>query len=514
MKFWRTKKFKVFLSIILLYCLGYFGGTWYATQKIEILLQNKLPKQIQISYEDLSLSPIRGALTLKDLTVEIQDSTLEKTESKFHFNTLEMGGISYLRLYNDQALEVSKMVLKNPSGSFRQTSILVPSDTVSKEDSFKIKTVSIGNFEIDKGHFEMYESASDSLKMKVQNVSVRLEKLKIKLDTVSEQKFQLGNYEIDLDSLFFKIGTYDNLQIGAIKGNTKCTLVNHIKLKTHPDAKALSRLISIERDHYNLKIDTINVHDISLYETESPYDFRSSRIDFKNLEFSVYRDKLIGDDRSIKPMTSEMLRKISIPFMVDSVSFGHNKISYQERVKPYNDGGILFFDEGHLAIRNLSNYPPENTQTTLYIDTKFMGRSPVKATWIFSANDRNDQFRFRGSSTGVQLSDINAFSAPNLNATMKGEIYSLYYDFYGDAYQSEATVKANFNDVEIAVLDKNNSKRNKFYSSLANLVVKNSSKTKKSIYQEAQVPVTRDRTKSQFNFIYLNLKESLMKVFL
>jgi len=226
------------------------------------------------------------------------------------------------------------------------------------------------------------------------------------------------------------------------------------------------------------------------------------------------RDKLIADDVSIKPMTSEMLRKIPFPFMVDSLSFGHNKISYQERVKTYNEGGILFFDDGHLAISNLSNHPPEGTETTLYIDTKFMGKSPVKATWTFSANDANDQFRFKGSSTNVQLSDVNAFSAPNLNATMKGEIYCLYYDFYGDGYQSEASVKANFNNVEIAVLDINNRRRNKFYSSFANIIVKTSSKTKKSIYQEAQVSVTRDRAKSQFNFIYLNLKESLTKVFL
>ena len=90
----------------------------------------------------------------------------------------------------------------------------------------------------------------------------------------------------------------------------------------------------------------------------------------------------------------------------------------------------------------------------------------------------------------------------------------MYFDFSGDAYTSIADVQATFNDVEIAVLNKSGNRRNKFYSSIANMIVKNSSKNNKGIYQEARVTVTRDRTKSQFNFIYLNLKESLMKVFM
>lgn len=513
MKLFRSKKFKIPAFILILCCLGYFLGTSYLTQKLDELLHNKLPKQIEISYQDLSLSLINGGLTVEDLNAIVKDSTLQNIKSDFHIEKVTIRGFNYFEFYKEKAIQIDKFVVVNPKGIYQKVQLVSEADTIQNKKPLNINNIEIDHFEIRNAQFTQLHSATDSLNTKVQKASISLHNVALKKDSLGYQ-YELGKFEFDMDSLYYRISNYDHLRIGKIKGDQGTTQVADISLYTYPNAKELSHLLSIERDHFQLNIDSVNVYEVSLFDTQSPYDFRSKRIDFKNLEFSVYRDKLIHDDVSIKPMTSEMLRKIPIPFMVDSLSFGHNKILYQERVKPHNQGGILFFDEGHLAISNLSNHPPENTQTILYIDTKFMGKSPVKATWIFSANDLKDQFRFTGSSTNIQLSDINAFSAPNLNATMNGEIYSLYYDFYGDAYQSEATVKANFNNVEIVVLDKNNRRRNKFYSSLANMIVKNSSKTKKSIYEEAQVTVKRDRTKSQFNYIYLNLKESLMKVFL
>ena len=72
-------------------------------------------------------------------------------------------------------------------------------------------------------------------------------------------------------------------------------------------------------------------------------------------------------------------------------------------------------------------------------------------------------------------------------------------------------LKTNFDDFKITVLRKNSHKQNKVLSAVANLVVSKSSKKGAGHYIEGKrTGIVRDKTKSVFNFIWLNAKAGLI----
>ena len=74
-------------------------------------------------------------------------------------------------------------------------------------------------------------------------------------------------------------------------------------------------------------------------------------------------------------------------------------------------------------------------------------------------------------------------------------------------------IKSNFEDFGVTILRKKNKKKNGVLSGIVNLfVVNNSKRSEDNFVRARREVVVRDKTKSVFNFIWLNVKESIMKI--
>ena len=514
MSIFKTRIFKFGIGLLFLVLFVYIFANKYVQSKVENLLSEKLPPQFELEYKSLSIDILSGSVNLYEVLLQIKNANLDSIKSVFNMESVQLSGLGISALIQGEQIELNRLEISKPIGYYTPTLIVKDSIASEAKQPNPLKGIRIENLEIKEASITLRDKKTDSSKLIIGNAELTISELSLDLQTGPKPTIYFEDYEVDLGSLFVQASEFDELEIDVISGNKEQTTLEGIAFRTIPSPQELSKMIPKERDHYELLIDQMSLRELGLFEPESDYSLSAGFIDIAGLDLAIYRDKLPADDFSYKPTVNEMIRNIPWPFRVDSMSIAPKKINYQERVVAANQGGQLFFADGHIAIQNLSNQLPETEDTEISIQSRFMGKADIEALWTFNSNNPEDSFRFSGNCKNVQLDALNAFCQPNLNTLMAGELKTLFFDFSGDNNQSLAKVKVRFKDVEIAVLKKKDGRRNKFFSSMANFIVRNNSDNKNGVYKEEQVTVTRDKTKSQFNFLYLNLKESMMRAFL
>ena len=173
----------------------------------------------------------------------------------------------------------------------------------------------------------------------------------------------------------------------------------------------------------------------------------------------------------------------------------------------------MSFTQLKADIKNISNTYGAGEKTTLDIDAIFMAKTPIKVYWEFDVNDVNDAFVFKADIGKLPSPDLNPFSQPNLKVLLEGELLQTYSTISGNANTSRVNMKANYEEFKVVILDKEGEKKNKVLSALANLLIKKSSDRAEDGFRESfKDGIERDKTKSIFNFLWLNLKAGLASI--
>jgi hypothetical protein len=488
-------------------------GKGIIINKIETTLSQKLPEQIKLTYHDISLNTFGRSLIINEPKIQLTDTSGKTIEGDLSFNEIAFKNFGLIDYLFYDKISLNTLSLSRPKG-FISNGFKLKSP-LKKTDSNLVKPydeLSLRHFIIDNANIKILDDTKDSLKLSISHFSFKVGGIKI-TQASPNPELTYEDFEIDSDSIFVKLSPYDRITIGKIAGTNLRTVLSHVKLKNKYKALDLRHHITTERDHYDMTLDTIALEKIDLKLNLTQPNINLRTLDLLQPKLMVFRDRLAADDLSTKPMLSEMIRAIPLAFKIDNFNIKNAYVSYKERVYADNDGGELIFENSNITIQNLTN-KDSISPLKINIDSYFYGKSPLKAEWDFNLYNPNDHFTFKGEIDAIDLNEVNKFSTPNLNASMSGELKKLFYTISGNKNASTINLKADYSDIKISILNKTTKQRNKFYSTLANLVVSSNSKTKKSQYKEAQTAVTRDQQKSNINFIFINIKDGLTKILL
>ncbi|HEX9601113.1 MAG TPA: hypothetical protein VF985_06465, partial [Mariniflexile sp.] len=225
----------------------------------------------------------------------------------------------------------------------------------------------------------------------------------------------------------------------------------------------------------------------------------------------IYRDKLVEDDPTIKPLYGEMLKTINFDFMLKEVVIKNSHINYYERAKADNSGGEISFSDFEATLQNVGNTYKSPEKTTIKIQTNFMKSSPLKVDWSFDANDSSGSFLFSANLGTFQTNNINKFSAPNLHVRFEGDILKTYFTISGNTSTSRVDLKTKYQEFDIIALRNDGKRKNKLVSTILNIFVSKDSKEASGNFRfGSEEAVERDQTKSVFNFVWLNVKAGLL----
>jgi len=146
------------------------------------------------------------------------------------------------------------------------------------------------------------------------------------------------------------------------------------------------------------------------------------------------------------------------------------------------------------------------------IRCNFMESSRLDVDWRFNVLDKAENFNIRGRFFDFPAERLSDFTKPYLNATVKGSLDEVYFNFNGNDDRAKGDFAINYDDLKVKIFKKKDpGKKNKLLSAIANLFVKNDTKDKVT---GAEVSVERQKDRSFFNLLWKCLEEGLKKILL
>src|SRR5690606_15021181 len=242
------------------------------------------------------------------------------------------------------------------------------------------KTIEIKAIEIIDGNVAVFDVANDSLLLKSEQMDFKANNIAIgKSDLDQKPSVAVHDYHLTFSNLFYRLNDYEHGFVKYADFNTDFYKVEPLTLKTKYSQELLAKQTSVESDHFDLTIDSIKVenHDFGI-KNDSLFYFESKQVDFHQPKLNIYRDKLVADDLSYKPLYSKSLRNLNLDVAFEKVFLHNAAIVYTEKVKEDTKGGRLEFSNLNAEITNLGNvYKSAEELTSVDIDAIFMENTPI-----------------------------------------------------------------------------------------------------------------------------------------
>jgi hypothetical protein len=426
--------------------------------------------------------------------------------------SLAVKGFSYWDYLFNSALSINNVELNTPKVTLYYNK-LTDTEKGSQSILSKLKqTLNIKNIAINKGELEVYNIENDSIISKVNKIDFLMTNFSKDPSVKSGVLFNFERFSLIINGLKHQVGDYENLHVDNLKVDNNQVILSNLKFKTKFSKEALSKLIKVERDYFDLQIPKIEIKNQKLdFDNTKLKAMHCDNIIINNPTFNIYRDKLIVDDSVEKDLYSKMLRDLKFALNIDLINILNGTISYQEKVEAKNVSGMLDFTAFNAKLIKVSNTYLDTDKTKIDINCNFMDDTPLEVEWSFNVNDVSDHFVFKADLSHLKADKLNQFMKPNLNLKLEGDLIKTFFTIDGNPEISNVNLKTKYNKFDIIILKENGQEKNKLLSSLINVFVSKSSKDKDDNFRNSDSKeVTRDKTKSIFNFVWKNTQAGLL----
>lgn len=481
----------IFLSIFILYKIADF----YATNKVEKLITSQ-----NIKYDAISVNLLFGDVTLKNVAT-VKDRLQIKATS------VAIEGFSYLQYFNDQAFHFSDLKITDAI-----VSGILPKNNSDKENDnkdvrkevpkIKVDVIQFDNAKIDVTNAANYPLTVESLHLAIDDFELQSDKDKTIPFLYSKIESSVQNFETQISEI-------QKVRFGNLSFKENSIILDSLEIIPLKSKREYIYHVEEKKELLDLFAKKIEINEIAIQEDEKV----AVSIDNMLLEesnFSIYLDATVLEHpKRKKDLYSKSLREL--PFLLDvkKMDITNAVLVYEELQIQENKAGVLYFDALNAQIKNINNDALKTDKLTVVaIQTKFMKESPLEVKWTFDINNKNDEFRIRGSLFDVTSKNMSAFLLPTTNVKMEGFIDEMYFDFEGNDFSSRGKLNLDFRDFDIKILDKEKNKK-KVLSWLVNLFIKDSSKN--GMVKTTVKDVERDETRSFWNYFWVTIESGLKK---
>ncbi|WP_111309473.1 hypothetical protein [Confluentibacter sediminis] len=500
------------ISVAIVLVIGILCLNFFIKNKLKNGLDN-LSKTVKIQYQDIHVNTLTGSVALINPHIFIYGKATHNITAEIELKKIAISNLSYWDYFFNDKISVEDILLNDPKVIYNHNELVsLKSSQNSYKDDFK-KNIDIETIEIVNGNVQVFNVSNDSLLLKSEDVNFKVNTISVKKSNLKHKiPITFKDYYLTYNNLFYKLNDYDNLFLKHADFNMDFYKIKDLSIKTKYSKEALSKHISVERDYFDLTVDSLLVEkpDFGI-KNDSVFYFESNQVNVYHPNFKVYRDKLVADDLSSKPLYSKSLRDLDFNLTLNTVLLKNAHIIYTEKVKEETKGGDLVFSKLNAKINNVGNTYKSDNKTSAHIEAFFMEDAPLNVDWSFDVNDINDEFIFKAEIGTLDANHMNQFMEPNLNLKLNGQINKTYFTINGTDNTSLIDLKLQYDDFEVIMLQQNGKEKNKFLSGIINLFVSKDSKDTSNEFRFGSAKdVERDKTKSVFNYLWLNIKPALL----
>lgn len=486
-----------------------------------------------LAKEESQLSPVEKGNhhNIEVATIEISSIQWETHEGKqqLYISTLDITSPK-LRIYNNGLIPeetntkpLSSQLLRDLKIEIGRLEVLAPevqlvfkekrSEKENSNNKKDLPEVNIDELAIKNVSFSKHNE-KDELQTKFKLVDATLKNLNIENWNAPNTWYSnLDSYTIEIEDLYHKATDWEAFKMDKIELTETAHKTQNFRFYTELNKNEYNERLPHERDHYDVAIPTVETSGFQWDAHQDRQRFFIAKMAFSSPKISIYRDKLLPDDTSIKPLFSQLLRELNFDIQTEQITLSNADITYTERVQEDNSGGSVYFSDFNAVISDAGNFKEINEEKDIRIkvETTFMKTATLTADWRFNPQKTEDSFHFQAKISRLDANRANVFTEPNLFVKMKGRIDLVFLNIHGNRSVSHTDFAISYHDLKVELLNKRGKDKLKVISAIANIFVRKDSESTEGKLQEVKVKVERDQTKSIFNFLWKNTLEGLKK---
>jgi len=231
----------------------------------------------------------------------------------------------------------------------------------------------------------------------------------------------------------------------------------------------------------------------------------------------VNRDAPVDTNSPPPLMVHEALATIPVPFQIDTLSITNGRITYRERVVAGASPGVLTFADTSLSITNVANRADSTASIELNGQSELMNDGTLKLRLSLPISPTNLCFRYWGSLSAMDLPKLDAFLDIAEHLRIKsGRAHEAVFDITVNDGKASGRVRAIYDDLVVAVLDKKDGTETGLGNRVASLLV-NTLKIEKSngpdasgVTKEGKVDYARKPDTAFLQFAWFALRSGVM----
>lgn len=486
-------------------------------QKLPAIIAEKNDTPYHFKYDDLSFSLLDGSLALREVEVSPKDSTLIKDSIDItgKVKEIDIVGVNFIKLLTKKELAALKIKIIEPTVN------LYKSATPNTKDTTQVKvgqSIDINSLVIKGGNFNLLSSNGKERLAKVQNININFDGIRFNKRTVEKKiPFRFQQFDIKIDTMFFKLNDYQYMVSSQVKFNDKELFLKDYRLKPLiTNGKAYlpnlseSDIFDIEspqlllnntdwgfdqKDKLYFKADlikftepTINII-AALNQNKEPkkgvkVDAKEAQlIDIKKLEIANGKVKMWHSDASRPKFyiqnvqtviegikLNELTRTSEIPIDYKTFKIKLDSMYYELNEMQYVSASNLDFTTKNFVLKDFKMKPLISNQQFVNKRTSLNTLLDIDAPILRLSNNewgfKNEQFYFKTNS--IKLDEVNVKLLNQKNAKKVAqkadevaEKFLINFDLYIDTIQIKksrflAKEKFDFNNVNVTLLNLKN----------------------------------------------------------
>ena len=497
------------IMVVLVYLV--INSNSIADKKLQEALKT-LPEHIKVTYDDLEFNLLDGDLKFKNSKVRFNKEGTDSIQSIIEISDISIMDIDYSEyLFNDkiiiESLVLNEPIINHQIGNSNNESGPSETSNDSLNSDSKIP-LHIGSLIIKNGQVEVTSKKMDTLVFRTENSNINIQDVEINNKVTDLLPFTYTKYSGSTEDLFVKLGDFEFATISSMDFADYNVSMVDASIKTKYSKTELSKVITRERDWYDIHIDSIQLQQVTLARyNDTIRQFKSSLLKFCKPNVTIYRNKLERDQHKVKHYYSYGLRHLPFKMDIDSLEITDGTVVYQEKVNAGKPAGEIRFPEFYANVSNLANTNDDDTK--IHVTSKFMKDTPIDVEWNFNVKDTTETYTFVANVGRFPTQHINQFSSNNTYVRLEGTLNKTYFTIHGNRYRNTIRLRVNYDDFKISLIDKEKGKKKKILSALANIFIKKDSDGAWKDYREGEATTERVRNKSFYGNLWKVLGEGL-----
>jgi hypothetical protein len=514
---------KLFVGILLLAGLlaGLaFGLELYFEKRISQLINSNPTRKYDLLFENISVSLLKGNVSLKKIRLVPLDST-SSTKVSGSLISIELSGLSFLDLLFNRKLTIDRVLLDEPGFRLIQKEVQGrPEDNSEALQGVFQDIISrgvISNFELKNGTAEFLVQR-DSIRPFAHFTDLNISAEGIISDSVIVQNlvpFQVESIQISLKNLRVNMPNNQSFKLGSMEFDSedKKIVFQDIVLK-YDDWEETVKAMVYQSDVIELTLKSLSLSYID--EKNSIYgDWQiiAGLAAFDSLIIDDYRDKnKPRPEEPEKPLFEGMIEQIPFPIDLDTIRISNSKVVYRELLP--GQSSPIVFNFGNLTSEIFNVISTDSLQKDLNLKIQanaiFNEIAPVQLD-ILSPYDLGS-YSVQARISGFELSEINDLLERIANIKVSsGKVHSVYLQMQGSRFSSSNQLNFDYEDLSLEIMGKGHSK-NKLKTTLANLLTSKSNLPISGNYRIAVYQTKRNISRGPFNLIWESTKDGLIQI--